>query len=84
MSSQVTPNPNEEPVSSSSQPNQPVSPPNGPNGSNGSTPAPVSNAGDQQLQTQTSTDEEPLPSGWEVRFDQFGRRYYVDHNTRST
>lgn len=90
------------------QTNQAVSPQ--PNGA----PAPVSNAGDQQLQTQTSTDDEPLPTGWEVhsnaniyhfnlidlffinlrfhsfpplnqvRFDQFGRRYYVDHNTRST
>lgn len=51
---------------------------------NSGNPAPISNAGDQQLQTQTSTDDEPLPAGWEIRFDQFGRRYYVDHNTRST
>jgi len=28
--------------------------------------------------------EEPLPSGWEMRSDQFGRRYYVDHTTKST
>ena len=28
--------------------------------------------------------EEPLPPGWEMRCDQYGRRYYVDHNTRST
>jgi len=28
--------------------------------------------------------EEPLPPGWEVRFDKYNRRYYVDHNTRST
>ncbi|XP_003744931.1 E3 ubiquitin-protein ligase Su(dx) [Galendromus occidentalis] len=27
---------------------------------------------------------EELPLGWEVRFDQFNRKYYVDHNTRST
>lgn len=54
--------------------------PNNPN----ATVAPVSNVGDQQLQTQTSNDDEPLPTGWEIRFDQFGRRYYVDHNTRST
>lgn len=48
-------------------------------------PAPVSNANDQQLQpTQSAGDDEPLPQGWEIRFDQFGRRYYVDHNTRST
>ncbi|GBN81695.1 E3 ubiquitin-protein ligase Su(dx) [Araneus ventricosus] len=29
-------------------------------------------------------EEELLPLGWEVRFDQYGRKYYVDHNTRST
>ncbi|XP_014468753.1 PREDICTED: E3 ubiquitin-protein ligase Su(dx)-like [Dinoponera quadriceps] len=28
--------------------------------------------------------EEPLPTGWEMRYDVYGRRYYVDHNTRST
>ncbi|GBP64112.1 E3 ubiquitin-protein ligase Su(dx) [Eumeta japonica] len=28
--------------------------------------------------------EEPLPPGWEMRYDVYGRRYYVDHNTRST
>lgn len=26
----------------------------------------------------------PLPPGWERRVDQFGRTYYVDHNTRTT
>ena len=31
-----------------------------------------------------STEEEPLAAGWEVRFDQYGRKYYVDHNTKST
>lgn len=31
----------------------------------------------------TASDED-LPPGWEVRMDTFGRRYYVDHNTRST
>lgn len=30
------------------------------------------------------TMEEPLPIGWEMRYDMYGRRYYVDHNTRST
>lgn len=30
------------------------------------------------------TANEELPPGWEVRFDQFNRKYYVDHNTRST
>lgn len=29
-------------------------------------------------------DEEELPQGWERRVDPYGRRYYVDHNTRST
>uniref|UniRef100_A0A1A9UR01 HECT-type E3 ubiquitin transferase n=1 Tax=Glossina austeni TaxID=7395 RepID=A0A1A9UR01_GLOAU len=44
---------------------------------------PVSNVNDQQLQA-AQADDEPLPAGWEIRFDQYGRRYYVDHNTRST
>uniref|UniRef100_A0A0K8U0N9 HECT-type E3 ubiquitin transferase n=1 Tax=Bactrocera latifrons TaxID=174628 RepID=A0A0K8U0N9_BACLA len=44
---------------------------------------PVSNVADQQLQA-AQADDEPLPAGWEIRFDQYGRRYYVDHNTRST
>ncbi|KDQ51192.1 hypothetical protein JAAARDRAFT_534576 [Jaapia argillacea MUCL 33604] len=29
-------------------------------------------------------DEAPLPHGWEVRHDETGRPYYVDHNTRTT
>lgn len=32
----------------------------------------------------SSAPEGPLPPGWEVRFDQYGRRYYVDHTTKST
>lgn len=32
----------------------------------------------------TNGVEEPLPAGWEMRFDTYSRRYYVDHNTRST
>lgn len=31
-----------------------------------------------------SEASQALPSGWEVRYDHFGRKYYVDHNTRST
>lgn len=31
--------------------------------------------------SQNGTDE-PLPPGWEMRFDTYGRCYYVDHNTR--
>lgn len=38
----------------------------------------------QQSQQQQPADDEPLPEGWEMRFDPYGRRYYVDHNTRST
>ncbi|XP_053677480.1 E3 ubiquitin-protein ligase Su(dx)-like [Anopheles nili] len=38
----------------------------------------------QQQQQQNPIDDEPLPAGWEMRVDKFGRRYYVDHNTRST
>ncbi|UYV63318.1 WWP1 [Cordylochernes scorpioides] len=33
---------------------------------------------------QHHADNSPLPMGWEIRYDQFGRRYYADHNTRST
>ncbi|XP_068621045.1 E3 ubiquitin-protein ligase Su(dx) [Battus philenor] len=34
--------------------------------------------------TAAAASEEPLPPGWEMRYDVYGRRYYVDHNTRST
>ncbi|CAG0917564.1 unnamed protein product [Notodromas monacha] len=33
---------------------------------------------------QPQRDNEPLPPGWEMRYDRLGRRYYVDHNTKST
>ncbi|XP_055916727.1 E3 ubiquitin-protein ligase Su(dx) [Eupeodes corollae] len=52
-------------------------------GNAGGNPVPVSSVGDQQLQA-AQADDEPLPAGWEIRYDQYGRRYYVDHNTRST
>ncbi|XP_055639168.1 E3 ubiquitin-protein ligase Su(dx) [Toxorhynchites rutilus septentrionalis] len=44
---------------------------------------------DQQMMLQAAAqqnqeDNEPLPAGWEMRVDKYGRRYYVDHNTRST
>lgn len=32
----------------------------------------------------TCPSEEPLAPGWEMRYDGYGRRYYVDHNARST
>lgn len=48
-------------------------------------PLPTISNTDQHLTPIEATgDDEPLPEGWETRFDQFGRRYYVDHNTRST
>ena len=32
----------------------------------------------------SQVQEEPLPPGWEMRYDNYGRRYYVDHNNRCT
>ena len=29
-------------------------------------------------------EEKPLPGGWELRLDSKGRKYYIDHNTRTT
>lgn len=46
-------------------------------------PATVPNGNVLQGETEENrTDSEPLPPGWEMRFDTYGRRYYVDHNTR--
>ncbi|XGW19851.1 hypothetical protein V3C99_003577 [Haemonchus contortus] len=33
---------------------------------------------------QPAAVEERLPDGWEMRYDQYGRKYYVDHTTKST
>lgn len=53
--------------------------------SNGSAPVPVpATAPSSTTSCSGSSEEEPLPLGWEVRYDQFNRKYYVDHNTRST
>uniref|UniRef100_A0A914HP06 E3 ubiquitin-protein ligase n=1 Tax=Globodera rostochiensis TaxID=31243 RepID=A0A914HP06_GLORO len=38
----------------------------------------------QQPVNSSSSNEDPLPEGWETRMDQYGRRYYVDHTTKST
>lgn len=49
--------------------------------------APSTNPSDNQLaggSNEQPPDDEPLPQGWERRTDPYGRRYYVDHNTRST
>ncbi|XP_064610823.1 NEDD4-like E3 ubiquitin-protein ligase WWP1 [Liolophura sinensis] len=37
-----------------------------------------------QGESQQNTSQEPIPPGWETRFDPQGRPYYVDHNTRTT
>ncbi|EGT38142.1 hypothetical protein CAEBREN_25739 [Caenorhabditis brenneri] len=48
---------------------------------NGAAPAGAVTAGGASGAT---TTEEALPDGWEMRFDQYGRKYYVDHTTKST
>lgn len=46
---------------------------------------PPSNQKVQSVLSNSLADElGPLPPGWERRVDQFGRTYYVDHNTRTT
>lgn len=49
--------------------------------------APPSNGHDAQANKQYSSFEDQfgrLPPGWERRTDNFGRTYYVDHNSRTT
>lgn len=53
-------------------------------GSQQQPPPPQVTNGTEQPQPLQQQEEEELPTGWEARFDQYGRRYYVDHNTRST
>lgn len=36
------------------------------------------------VQGENSSPLEPLPPGWEEKRDATGRRYYVNHNTRTT
>ncbi|KNC56410.1 E3 ubiquitin-protein ligase NEDD4 [Thecamonas trahens ATCC 50062] len=38
----------------------------------------------QRSSSQETNDLGPLPDGWEERVDSRGRKYYVDHTTRST
>ena len=33
--------------------------------------------------TQGQMQDEPLPTGWEMRYTEEGVKYFVDHNTRS-
>ncbi|KAI1726866.1 HECT-domain (ubiquitin-transferase) domain-containing protein [Ditylenchus destructor] len=32
----------------------------------------------------SNANDEPLPAGWEMRHDAYGRSYFVDHTTKST
>ena len=57
------------------QPTGPPGPPPAIGTAGAPAPAPTPNS---QVQ------EEPLPPGWEMRYDNYGRRYYVDHNNRCT
>lgn len=63
----------------------PISPSssNIPNGNIGP-PATVPNGNATHIEPEENRSEEPLPPGWEMRYDTYGRRYYVDHNTKST
>lgn len=56
-----------------------VSPSQAPNGIVGPPPGP------HRVDPRSASGvDDPLPAGWEMRYDTYGRRYYVDHNTRST
>ena len=57
--------------------------PNGSTGSLNSTTPATANGG-QRLSTAASVSNLPLPPGWEQRFDQNGRIYYVDHVSKTT
>lgn len=48
--------------------------------SSSSSPVPAGNSASQLPQG----DELPLPPGWSVDFTMRGRKYYVDHNTKTT
>ncbi|XP_054281967.1 E3 ubiquitin-protein ligase Su(dx)-like [Macrosteles quadrilineatus] len=50
----------------------------------GPPPPPSSTTEAAPANGETNAQEEPLPAGWEMRYDVYGRRYYVDHNSRST
>ncbi|XP_063989823.1 E3 ubiquitin-protein ligase Su(dx) [Diachasmimorpha longicaudata] len=44
----------------------------------------VPRVAEEAIREQENGQEEPLPPGWDMRYDVYSRRYYVDHNTRST
>lgn len=47
-------------------------------------PAPTTDTDSSTPEPQPLLKTGGLPSGWEARVDKLGRKYYVDHNTRST
>jgi scaffold protein salvador len=47
-----------------------------------SSPSSFQSARDNALSS--STEELPLPPGWSVDYTLRGRKYYVDHNTKTT
>ncbi|XP_015108963.1 E3 ubiquitin-protein ligase Su(dx) [Diachasma alloeum] len=53
-------------------------------GSEGRQEGRVPRVPEEMMREQENGQEEPLPPGWDMRYDVYGRRYYVDHNTRST
>lgn len=64
----------------------PASGGSGGNSSNGAASSTSSGGGSNATSqpNAASGQEDPLPPGWEMRYDHYGRRYYVDHTTRST
>ncbi|KAI2803976.1 WW domain containing E3 ubiquitin protein ligase 1 [Blomia tropicalis] len=58
--------------------------PQQPSTSSANTNSSVSGQLSRPSSAQPPIAEEPLPIGWEIRFDNFGRKYYVDHNSKST
>lgn len=52
--------------------------------STSTTPIPPLQLGLQPHRTAPSGEIEWLPTGWEVKYTNHGRKYYVDHNTQTT
>ena len=47
-------------------------------------PPVIGTAGASAPTPNSQVQEEPLSPGWEMTYDNYGRRYYVDHNNRCT
>ena len=63
----------DEPIPPSDQPVQQIA-----------VPAPATDPDSSTPEPQPLLKTGGLPSGWEARVDKLGRKYYIDHNTRST